>query len=232
MPGEGKSTGMKTTEIQLCAQVAHDMRSPLACICAGVAALQDPKKSPEDRAELLRIMRTCAEKLNRMAAELLEYRRADQVCKTPTDITPIIQSVCAEIQPQANAEGVILEWSGVTSQCLPMDECKMGRVLQNLVQNAIHAAKGNCPAQVTVDAITERQILTIRVCDTGPGLPQDHLHKLFKESFTTKGRSGNGLGLTYCHAVVQGHGGTIAAHNLPEGGAEFVIKLPLSRNGR
>lgn len=219
---------METTELYLCAQVAHDMRSPLACICAGIAAMWDPDRSFEERAELLQIMGTCAEKLNRMAAELLEYRCADQVSKTPTDITPLMHAICAELQPQAAASGVALELTCAASSCLMLDGGRMGRVVQNLVLNAIHAAKGSCPARVTVDVIEEGQTLTIRVSDTGPGLPPDHLHKLFKENFTTKGRHGNGLGLTYCHAVIQGHGGTIAASNRPEGGAEFVVSLPTS----
>lgn len=212
---------------QLCAQVAHDMRSPLSCICAGIAALREPDRSPEDRAELFQIMGNCAEKLNRMATELLEYRCADQIHKSPTDIKPLIQSVCAELKSQATANGVELTWTCDAPQPLSMDGSKMERVLQNLVQNAIQAVRGCTPSQVTVSAAIEGQCMVIRVRDTGPGLPQDHLHKLFKESFTTKGRSGNGLGLTYCHAVILGHGGTITAHTLPEGGAEFIVRLPL-----
>lgn len=211
----------------LCAQVAHDMRSPLACICAGLGALRDPERTSEERAELLKIMSVCTEKLNRMAAELLEYRRADQVCKSPTELSSLIQSVCAELQPQADAHGVALAWTCAAPLRLPLDGCRMGRVLQNLIQNAIHAVKGGARPEVDVAVVEEEHALVIRVCDLGPGLPQNHLHKFFKESFTTKGRAGNGLGLTYCHAVVQGHGGTIAAHNRPQGGAEFVITLPL-----
>lgn len=219
---------MESTELYLCAQVAHDMRSPLACICAGIAAMRDPGRSPEERAELLQIMGTCAEKLKRMSAELLEYRCADQVSKTPTDITPLMQSIDAELQPQAAASGVALELTCAAPSRLMLDGGRVGRVVQNLVLNAIHAAKGRCPAQVAVEVIEEGQALSIRVCDTGPGLLPDHLHKLFRENFTTKGRQGNGLGLTYCHAVVQGHGGTIEARNRPEGGAEFVVSLPTS----
>lgn len=210
----------------LCAQVAHDMRSPLACICAGLGALSDPDRGPDERAQLLKILGVCTEKLNRMAAELLEYRSADQICLAPTNVLTMINSVCDEVRLQAHAKGVALEWTCSTSSQRLLDECKMGRVLQNLIQNAIHAAKGSAQPMVTVAVALEGPALVIRVSDTGSGLPKDHLHKLFKESFTTKGRLGNGLGLTYCHAVVQGHHGTIAAYNRPEGGAEFVITLP------
>jgi len=71
------------------------------------------------------------------------------------------------------------------------------------------------------------RLLTLRVCDTGPGLPKDLGSRIF-EPFVGSKPSGIGLGLSICKRIVESHGGAIEAADRPQGGAVFTVRLPLS----
>jgi two-component system sensor histidine kinase HupT/HoxJ len=112
---------------------------------------------------------------------------------------------------------------------------RLQQVLMNLVQNALDAATTAHPDAADppclwissrVDAAS-RQV-EIRLRDNGPGIPVEHLPRIFDPFFTTKPvGKGTGLGLSISYAIVEQHGGELRAENAPEGGAVFVLRLPL-----
>ncbi len=217
---------------RICTQVAHDMRSPLTCIKTGIAILKDPTRTPEECATMLKTMEGCVERLNSMANELLAHRDADQVKRADIDLGTTIQSVCHQLRPLAEEQGVLLTCEVQQGMVIPIDYSKIWRVVDNLVQNALHAVVAQRQREplmplcrVSVRAQMEGEVAVIRVSDTGHGIATEDLERLFLEGFTTKGRAGNGLGLIYCAAVIEAHGGRITAINLPEGGAEFRVEL-------
>lgn len=210
----------------VCSQVAHDIRSPLASIRVISQTFADPNLTLEDRQERCQLMLRSTDKLNRMADELLEYRRATAIDIRPMDLSQIIQSVLGEVDVQAQKLGVAVEHDVQISDSVRGDADKLGRVVQNLVQNSVQALKGMDGAKVNVKARQLEDTIELSVTDNGPGIPEQYMGQLFKKGFTTKGKKGTGLGLIYCETVVRGHGGQISARNLPEGGAQFQITLP------
>jgi signal transduction histidine kinase len=105
----------------------------------------------------------------------------------------------------------------------------MQQAIGNLLDNAL--AYGPAGGKVVVDWLPEERFVTIRVRDTGPGLRQEDLTRIWRRfvrgSAAEKAPSGIGLGLSLVKAVAHAHGGETGAGNAPGGGAEFWIRLPL-----
>jgi two-component system sensor histidine kinase HupT/HoxJ len=104
------------------------------------------------------------------------------------------------------------------------------QVLMNLIQNAYDAASaqpGVSPV-LKICAKREANFLLISLHDNGPGIAPEVMFSIFEPFFTTKPvGKGTGLGLSISYGIVERHGGTLTAHNHPQGGAEFVLRLPL-----
>lgn len=107
------------------------------------------------------------------------------------------------------------------------------QVLMNLIQNAYDAASGqpSCKPELTIQLLHEEENLVIRFRDNGPGIGAQALSHIFEPFFTTKPvGKGTGLGLSISYGIVERHGGTLAARNPSEGGAEFTVRLPAAMN--
>jgi two-component system sensor histidine kinase FlrB len=105
------------------------------------------------------------------------------------------------------------------------DRDELVGALSNLAMNALEAASGPVALQLWVGALNDNW-LQIRVRDNGPGISEDILDRVFDPFFTTRAQ-GTGLGLAVVAMTVSNHGGEISVQNRPEGGAEFLINLPI-----
>jgi two-component system C4-dicarboxylate transport sensor histidine kinase DctB len=211
----------------ICSQVAHDMHSSLTCIKAGAAVLNDPGLPAETKSTLLNVVLKSADKLIQMAEELLDYRRATHITLRPIHLTHLISTACSELELLATIHNVVIHHHVDVPEPVWGDAEKLSRVLQNLLQNAIDALRHRSDGQIWVTATVEDGQVQVIVQDNGPGVPELHRSKLFNQGFTTKGRRGNGLGLLYCRAVVEGHGGQISSRTHPEDGTQFKIQFPI-----
>ncbi len=210
---------------KICGQVAHDMRSPIGVIKAG-ACLALKAETPEDRKMANNLIEMSTTRLNKMADELLEYRKATAVECKPMDLSAVVNGICQELGHVAHGKNVQLDIHVPEGQDFFGDGDKLGRVLQNLMSNAIQAVERQGDGQVQVQMHRSEDHILLNIRDNGPGIPSEYADQMFKAGFTTKGKSGNGLGLIYCANVVKAHGGQITASNRPEGGAEIAISLP------
>ncbi len=99
----------------------------------------------------------------------------------------------------------------------------------NLVLNAEEAVKECAERRITISSGTEGDWAKIVIADTGPGIPEENLQQIFYPFFTTKEvGKGTGLGLSTCYGIVTDHQGLIVARNNLDGGATFVVDLPLA----
>jgi two-component system CitB family sensor kinase len=166
-------------------------------------------------------------------AELeLAQALTDQVVSAVSE--PVLAALLLGKTAQANERGVELVVSddstlddGVLPEILtPRD---LVTILGNLIDNAMDAAQGSVPAQVTVTASTKGAELVLRVSDTGAGVDPAHAEAVFERGFSTKpaGPGGRGLGLALVRQAVQRHGGTLSVAEADGGGAEFEVRLPL-----
>jgi two-component system sensor kinase FixL len=109
------------------------------------------------------------------------------------------------------------------------DRVQLQQVVLNLVQNALHAAHHadtQAAGRVMVSTGHDQEGVRIAVRDHGQGIAGDQIGRVFEPFFSTK-HEGLGLGLAISRSIVELHGGQITAHNRVEGGAEFVVRLPV-----
>ncbi len=212
---------------KICSQVAHDIRGPITSIRLLSECMR--AEADDENKGRFETITSCVDRMDRMADELLEYRRASAVQMTPMDLSSAVKDILAELQVGAHKAGVTLDVALPEGLPLHGDADKLGRVVQNLIQNSIQVLSSNKVADgvVRVTAVPADDQILLSVRDNGPGIPSEYEDQVFKTSFTTKGKRGTGLGLIYCANVIKAHGGRISAHNYPEGGAEFTIQLPL-----
>ncbi len=107
------------------------------------------------------------------------------------------------------------------------DQQELEQVFVNLFKNAADAMEGKGACSLRVSSGFESGAVVVSVSDSGPGIPEDKIEHVFESFFTTKGpEKGTGLGLSVSKSIVERHGGSIKAGNLPGGGAIFTIALP------
>ncbi|MBN3755756.1 sensor histidine kinase [Paraburkholderia sp. Tr-20389] len=110
------------------------------------------------------------------------------------------------------------------------DDLRLEQVLINLLGNALDAVASTPSPRIAIGVQTSPDVLTITVSDNGPGIPDDVLPRLFEPFFTTKEMGqGLGLGLAICSSIARDCGGSLAARNNAQGGAEFVLTLRRAR---
>jgi len=93
--------------------------------------------------------------------------------------------------------------------------------MSNILSNSVAAVDGQ--GEIDVSLSSDPEFITIQIKDSGPGIPDENLEKIFEPMFTTK-KTGTGLGLVICKSIVEQHGGTISVSNKP---TTFTIKLPI-----
>jgi len=109
------------------------------------------------------------------------------------------------------------------------DAQQMYHLFMNLILNAVQAMDGKGNLTLKTTAKTDKNRVQIEIADTGPGIPEEALPHLFEPFFTTKEEGkGTGLGLSLAYNIVENHGGSIAAENNPDQGANFIIQLPIA----
>jgi signal transduction histidine kinase len=106
---------------------------------------------------------------------------------------------------------------------------QLNHLFMNIILNAAQAMSGKGKLMLKTRVSATANTVEIEISDTGPGIPPDVLPQIFDPFFTTKEEGqGTGLGLSLAYGIVENHGGKISARNRPEGGAVFMISLPIA----
>jgi signal transduction histidine kinase len=179
-----------------------------------------------------------ARRLQQLANDILDVSRIEsdnlKYEFTKVKINELIRHAVESLTGELNKDiSVHVDYDNQESELLiDADRSRITQVITNLVGNAMKfTSKGNIEIQSR--AFMDKNRLEVRISDTGEGIPDDILPRLF-EKFATKGhgegnKKGSGLGLYISKAIVTAHNGEIAAFNNPEGGATFLIILPIAR---
>jgi two-component system, NtrC family, sensor histidine kinase HydH len=218
---------------QMAAGIAHELRNPLMAmkILVQAAAEENP---PILAGRDLMVLDEEITRLERSTETFLDFARPPQVEPRSFDLRTLISQILDLVSVRAQRQGVQIRCDLPEDRTVPIqaDVGQIRQVLLNLLLNALDAVPhgGAIWIEVDVSEMTPhegqtRPGLTVRVCDTGPGLPGELGSKIFEPFVGTK-PSGIGLGLSISKRIVESHGGEIRAANRPEGGAVFTVWLP------
>jgi two-component system sensor histidine kinase KdpD len=215
----------------LLSAVSHDLRTPLAAVKAGVSSLRSPdvEFSADDTAELLAGIEESTDQLSALVDNLLDSSRlAAGVVRPHARVVSCEEVVHRALVGLPQHERVHVD-QDVAAEPLPAvlaDPGLLERVLANLLANALRHAPG-CDVRVSVAEQSGR--VSIRVADTGPGLPRGSADRLF-EPFQRLGdrntATGVGLGLAVVKGFTEAMGATVTAEDTPGGGLTMVVELP------
>jgi signal transduction histidine kinase len=228
------------TRRQLLADVSHELTTPLASIRGYVEtlAMADLQLNDETRWRYLSIVTDEAERLEHIIGDLLDLARLEggggSLKVEQVSLSYLLERVWHRHGPVVAERDIKLETiRDPVIDVIAGDSNRLEQVLQNLVANAVRHTPSGGRVAVTINRADAG--VTITVDDSGPGIPVEHLPRIFDrfykvdESRTgTTTPSGSGLGLSIVRAIVVRHGGTISAENRAEGGARFRVYLPVA----
>jgi len=217
---------------QLSAGVAHELNNPLGTILIFSSMLL--RKLPEDDPRYAdhEMIVNEAKRCKDIVRGLLNFARQSRPSKTPTDFAQIVREVITIMARKAKEHGVELKKSMPDDfPTILIDQAQMKQMLVNLVDNGIDAIEGEGEVIVQVDEDVDRDGVVIKVIDTGCGMHEENLSKLFTPFFTTKEKGrGTGLGLAIAYGIVKMHSGNITAESHPGEGTTLTIWLPIERD--
>jgi len=217
---------------QFTSDAAHELRTPVAVILTQIQSTLNKERSSAEYRETLEACQRAAQRMRRLIESLLELARFDagqaQLKQMPFDLAAITRDCAELVQPLAQQRGIKI-FSNLETANSQVDPERLSQVVTNLLTNAVNYNRNDGEVRVTTQLNGNSVVLT--VADTGPGIPAEHLPKIFDrfyriDSARTSAQGRTGLGLAICKLIVEAHGGSIAAINLSGGGAEFTVRLP------
>jgi signal transduction histidine kinase len=230
------------------AGVAHEIRNPLNAISIGLQRLR-MEFAPSDsggRAEYVRfteIMQAEVGRLNTIVDRFLSLARPSRLTLTEERLAAVLEELLALLSTQASAQEIrILADLQLGEARVRLDRQQLFHAFMNLLLNAIQAMPDGgtltiqagvlpserleVPAQEPTAPAPPRPVARIAISDSGPGIPAEHLDRIFEPYFTTK-QGGTGLGLALAHKIIQGHDGSLRVESGVGSGATFVVMLPV-----
>jgi two-component system phosphate regulon sensor histidine kinase PhoR len=217
------------------ANVSHELRTPLTAIRGYVEALLDGPADAESTRKFLEIIARHSTRMERLVKDLLRLARLDarqELLETARcDIKQIFGAVTADLAPTIEDKHQRVTFDvAPEARHIDSDPAKLHDIIRNLVENAVNYSPEG--AEVRLGAAQDNGTYTITVADSGPGIPNEDLTRVFERFYRVdKSRSrpgGTGLGLAIVKHLVELHGGEATAENRAEGGARFTVKLPIS----
>lgn len=212
------------------ADVAHELRTPLATLQSHMEAMIDGIWEPDaDR------LKSCYEeiiRINKMVGDLEKLAKYESeslvLNKTVFDMTELIRRIICNFEPEFKNNGIDIAFEGKAEEIFA-DRDKMSQVIINLVSNALKYTQTGGMVGISVES--KEDMLEIRVKDNGQGIPEEDLPFVFERLYRAdKSRNrltgGAGIGLTIAKTIVEAHDGNIEVYSKVNEGTEFLITLP------
>jgi two-component system sensor histidine kinase BaeS len=222
----------------LVADVAHELRTPLAILQGKLESIQEGVAEASE--EMILELADEVYRLNRLVSDLQQLSLVDAgklpLNKQPTNMKKLIDRVCGHLEWLAEEKGIVLEYHQIPSGSeLSIDADRITQVLVNLIGNALrHTPKDG---KVVVSAEEKNGAFVLKFSDTGEGIPEVILPHIFDRFYKRdpsrtrgEGEGGTGLGLSIAKGFVEAHGGTISAESEVGKGTVFTVILPIEKN--
>jgi len=203
---------------QLASRLAHDLRNPLSIIKNSLAILNVKFDRIMDEKTSLQMARVgnAVDRMTHQIEDVLDYVNVSELKLESTSLASVIESASLGVEIPHHIK-VILPKNNVTVSC---DPYKLESAFCNIITNSIQAIKGD--GEIRIKIKDSDDDVFVEFVDSGPGIPDNIVDKIFEPLFTTK-QVGTGLGLAGCKSIIEKHGGTISVSNHP---TTFIISLP------
>jgi len=210
---------------QLAGGVSHELRNPLAAIKNAAyflnMVLEDPDPEVKETLEILDKEVAASE---RTISSLLDYARTRRPTWRKVDIKEVLDEALSRARVPENIE--VVSQSDGRLPIILVDPGQLLQVFGNIIRNAVQAmSEGG--RLVVKSEVPSPEWIAVSFADTGVGIPEENLGKLFEPLFTTKAK-GIGLGLAVTKTLVEGHGGTIEVESQVGKGTTFRVRLPIA----
>jgi two-component system, NtrC family, sensor kinase len=216
---------------QMAAGVMHEINNPLATITAGVDAVRENVDESSEEYELLSMMETEVTRCKRIARDLLAFSRPPPSEKGPADIQETVEETLKLLQHHDRFKKIRVQRE--YTEDLPQVWANPERLIQVFVAlalNALDAMEDDGELIVRTEALADADEVAISFIDTGCGIPQSELPKIFEPFYTSKSPGkGTGLGLSICYGIIQEHSGRIEVDSAIAVGSNFRVVFPAYR---
>lgn len=234
---EQKSRAATQAKSDFLANMTHEIRTPLNGVLGGTSLLEDTSLSQQQK-EYVRIVKASADSLLTLVNDILDFSKIEarklELEKIEFELLQSVEDICQILSHPAKKKGLSLNYT--MGSDLPKvvigDPTRIRQILLNLVNNAIKfTSKGQIEIRVALDG----DKILFQVIDTGVGIPEGSLEKMFKafsqlDASTTRKYGGTGLGLSICRELVSLMGGEIGVESVEGKGSTFWFKVPLPRS--
>jgi PAS domain S-box-containing protein len=212
---------------RLTSGVAHEVKNPLNAMMIHVELLRERLAGPSPEVQQsLDIIGSEIQHLDRVVQGFLRFMRPQELALKALDVNALLGSVAALLEAEWQARGVRFRWEpDATVPAIWADEELLRQAFLNILQNACQAMPDG--GTVTIRTHREgRDLLRVSIADEGPGIPAEHLDKIFKLYFTTK-PEGSGIGLAIVYRILQLHDGAIEVQSEVGRGTTMHVRLPV-----
>lgn len=218
------------------ANVSHELRTPITSIKGFIETVLEDDVPEETRRRFLGIAKNEADRLETLIGDLLDLSRLESdtapLTREEIDLAELTAETIEKLRPQAERKEIVPEIRippGLPR--VPAHRDMLGQALMNLLENAIKYTQSGGSVWVEARRVAGEYV-EICVADNGPGIPSEHLPRLFERFYRVdKARSrsegGTGLGLSIVRHIVQRHGGSVRVESRLGKGSRFIVTLPL-----
>ncbi len=227
---EAKKSERLTLLGNLAAGVAHEIRNPLNTISIAAQRLKKEFSVTSDQAEFEKFVTAVeneARRINQSVSEFLGLVRSEKLQKGKSSWAHFWNELVTAAQLEGNPKSIKVEADPAVETEVEMDTSQLKKALFNLVRNSCEATPEGGTLTLKNLKVPSENRLKIIVQDTGPGIAQEVLPKIFDPYFTTK-LTGTGLGLAIAHRIITEHNGKIEVQSTLGKGTTFTVNLPLS----
>ncbi len=211
---------------QLAAGIAHEIRNPLTSINILIHSLTENFSSEDSHREDLKVIEEEIDRINEILDRFLRFAKPAPPLLEKTEVATIFEETLQLLRPRMEKQGVQIEKEFHALPMILMDREQMKQVALNLLLNAVQAMPSGGTLAMRGQNSRDGQWVTISVQDSGVGIPEEDINKLFDPFFSTR-EGGIGLGLSIAHRIIDQHQGKIEVESTPGTGTLFTIWLPI-----
>jgi two-component system sensor histidine kinase HydH len=219
---------------RMATQVAHELKNPLAGLRLYARHLEQrlDRQGDAESADLSRKVTSTIDHLAAVVSEITAFGRPPELHPTPTVLAVLLDECLTLARARCPSEDIEIERAyDATCPEATVDGRELRKAFLNLMLNALEAMEDRGTLTIGTQYSNDTRMVTVAIDDSGPGMTEETLSRMFDLFFTTKAE-GTGLGMAIARSVIDLHGGALAIHSTPGRGTQVRVRLPIDGPGR